>query len=258
MPACCANNSGTVFAALLRMSSALITVTPGGVAPAVSVKRVVVTTTGGPTGTAGSAARATGIDASAASIAAASGVTGVIFLINSPNGCARPPRAIKARRKHLGEFVNDKTMPQPLPSAWIRHTASPRHFHPSVGAGIRAHESNVPPSHEQSSQWLAGTSSRRQCKNRTTTAFTYRCGGSVGFEVVSICLHNTFLAPTSRLTGGLVRSPAPFTVSAQHSLTESALRGRANVSTHKHRCNQLPNHIHFSPLVVDSMDFLQL
>ena len=75
-----------------------ITVTPGSDCVSVSGNRVVVTMTGGPTVTEGSAAWAADVetmDATAASAAAVMGTlsTTVVLLINSPNGGARPPRA---------------------------------------------------------------------------------------------------------------------------------------------------------------------
>src|SRR5688572_8349849 len=51
--------------------------------------------------------------------------------------------------------------------AWIRHTASPRHFHPTNRAGIRARDFDAPPSHvhtAHSGVWRAAAASCYRCR----------------------------------------------------------------------------------------------
>ena len=98
------SNCGTVDAELRSISCAVITLTPIGYRAVVSSKRVAVTVTGGPTVTAGSAACAGMMVAEliAASTAAASGAVDKVGLINSPMGCARPPRAKKRIGNAMG------------------------------------------------------------------------------------------------------------------------------------------------------------
>ena len=112
MPACCDRMSGTVFAALLRISSAVITVKPGAAERPFSGKRVAVTTTGGPTGIAdraGSAAFAVGTTEKEAENAATAVAASEVV-------CFIPfPRVVHARRARINapeapwEGIADKT-----------------------------------------------------------------------------------------------------------------------------------------------------